>query len=218
MPTRPCPTPTATPRGPPDPDDRLDVPVTVWLSPPLPASSARRHNPPRHTARSRCRTGSWPASPTSTPPRSRAPRRGCGCGVRPPAARSPPAGPACAGIVVDLTGAVRGRHPCGRRPRHRHQRGGVRRVRVRRHRLRPARRKRGPLVRVKAAALGLAYVQHLIAVNGHADGDRIVPHPGDARPTTDTAVPTGRPVHVPVHTDLLVFRTPAPDVPSGAGR
>lgn len=77
----------------------------------------------------------------------------------------------------------------------------------------------GPLVRA-AQALGLAYVQHLIAVNGHADGDRIVPHPGDTPTPTPahTATHTGRPVHVPVHIDLLVFRTPVPDAPSGAQR
>lgn len=214
------PHPTATPE-PPDPDDRLDVPVTVWLAP-RPGSLGETPQPtPAHGAFALpnwvlARLADIYTTPLAGPQ------------ARLRLWRPPTDGPLTAprwtglgaGIVVDLTSAglladtravaVLDAAADAVAP-------GAYVFAVTAYASDSADETCGPLVRA-AAALGLAYVQHLIAVNGHADGDRIIPHPGDARPTTDTAVPTGRPVHLPVHTDLLVFQTPAPDAPSGAQR
>ncbi|MDI2130570.1 hypothetical protein [Yinghuangia seranimata] len=211
------PHPTATP-DPPEPDDRLDVPVTVWLAP-RPGHSSRTRQPA--VARDAFALPSWVL--TRLADLYTTPLAGPHAQLR--LWRPPNAGPLvpprwsglAAGIVVDLTTAGL--------PADTH---AVAVLHAAAENLTPggyvfavtaydpdgAEEVCGPLVRA-AVALGLAYVQHLIAVNGHADGDRIVPHPGDAPPTTGR---TGRPVHVPVHTDLLVFRTPLPDTPSGTGR
>ncbi|WP_436778213.1 hypothetical protein [Yinghuangia sp. YIM S09857] len=206
---------TATPE-PPEPV-RLDVPVTVWLAP-------RTHpsDPGQHATGSKA--FALPSWALARLPHIYAPAAHSGrLRLWRPTAEGPLALPrwtgSTAGIIIDLTAAP--------------QPGDPRAVAV----LHAAAAKLppgaylftvtttdpdtaedtcGPVVRA-AQALGLAYIQHLIVVNGHADGDRIIPHPGDT--PTPAVSRTGRsvpaPGHAPVHTDLLVFRAPASDAPSG---
>jgi hypothetical protein len=64
----------------------------------------------------------------------------------------------------------------------------------------------GPLVSAAHAAR-LSYLQHIVAVHAHVDGDHITsPDPGRAAAvTTDVVAQLGEAAHVRVHTDLLVF-------------
>ncbi|WTW93427.1 hypothetical protein OG216_08590 [Streptomycetaceae bacterium NBC_01309] len=214
---------TATPE-PPDPDARLDVPVTVWLAP-HPHDHSRTAQPASDAGA--FALPSWVlarlADVYATPGRALGRLR-----LWRPPTTGPLAPPrwtdATAGIVVDLTATS----PLG------DARAvavldtaaetlafGAYLFAVTAYDPDTAEETCGPIVRA-AQALGLAYVQHLIAVNGHADGDRIIPYPGDAPPPTHTTAHADRavpgPAHVPVHTDLLVFRTPGSDAPSGVGR
>ncbi|UGQ13609.1 hypothetical protein LO772_08405 [Yinghuangia sp. ASG 101] len=208
------PQPTATPE-PPDPAHRLDVPVTVWLAPRTPDTTPRQHAPDSDAFA----LPSWALSRLAGVYASGSGR----LRLWRPAADGPLALPrwadATAGIIVDLTNA-----PLPGDPR------AVAVLHTAAETLPPgawlftvtasdpdtAEETCGPVVRA-AGALGLAYIQHLIVVNGHADGDRIVPHPGNApAPVSRTRRSVPAPGHAPVHTDLLVFRAPAPDTPSGA--
>lgn len=213
------PSTTATPE-PPEPDARLDVPVTVWLAP--------RPHRPTPSAQTASDGGvfalpNWvlarlvdvyaPAAPGEAPGRLRLWRPPTDGALAPPRWTGP-----TMGIVVDLTAAG----PLGdaraaavlataaeQLP------PGAYLFAVTAYDPDTAEETCGPIVRA-AQALGLAYVQHLIAVNGHADGDRIIPHPGDAPTPAHTDGPAPQPAHAPVHTDLLVLRTPGSDAPSGA--
>jgi len=64
----------------------------------------------------------------------------------------------------------------------------------------------GPLVRAAAAA-GLGYLQHIVAMHATADGDTLVPATGDAEPAAAGARAGGA-AHLPAHTDVLVFTRP----------
>lgn len=212
------PHPTAT-GEPPEPDPGLDVPVTVWLAPRPDHRTEPRQPAAAHGAFA---LPSWVLARLAdvyvTPfggPRARLRL------WRPPTAGplAPPrwAGRA-AGIVLDLAPAAllgEARAVAVLDAAAEHLAPGAYLFAVTAYDPDNAEEPCGPLVRA-AQALGLAYVQHLIAVHGHADGDRIIPHPGDA-PDPDRAGRPG-PVHAPVHTDVLVFRTPPPDVLSGAHR
>jgi hypothetical protein len=64
----------------------------------------------------------------------------------------------------------------------------------------------GPVV-AAARAARLSYLQHIVAVHGHIDGDQITsPDPGRAaRVSRAVLARLGEAAHVRVHTDLLVF-------------
>jgi hypothetical protein len=64
----------------------------------------------------------------------------------------------------------------------------------------------GPLV-LAARAARLSYLQHIVAVHGHVDGDQITStQPGRAaRVTPEVLARLGDAAHVRVHADLLVF-------------
>jgi hypothetical protein len=64
----------------------------------------------------------------------------------------------------------------------------------------------GPLVSAAHAAR-LSYLQHIVAVHAHVDGDQITsPNPGrTALVSLEVLARLGDSAHVRVHTDLLVF-------------
>jgi hypothetical protein len=64
----------------------------------------------------------------------------------------------------------------------------------------------GPLVSAAHAAR-LSYLQHIVAVHGHLDGDQITsPDPGQAASASrEVLARLGDAAHMRVHTDLLVF-------------
>jgi hypothetical protein len=64
----------------------------------------------------------------------------------------------------------------------------------------------GPLVRAAAAA-GLCYLQHIVAVHAATDGEDIVPAPTQAELAAARAR-VGGAAHLRAHTDVLVFTRP----------
>ena len=56
---------------------------------------------------------------------------------------------------------------------------------------------------------GLGYLQHIIAILARLDGDHLVPAPTpDQHTQVRTARAAGLPVHLPAHSDLLIFQRP----------
>jgi hypothetical protein len=74
----------------------------------------------------------------------------------------------------------------------------------------------GPVVRAAAAA-GLCYLQHIVAMHAAADGENIVPAPAEAELAAARARVRGA-AHLPAHTDVLVFARPGFAVGSGKPR
>jgi hypothetical protein len=60
-----------------------------------------------------------------------------------------------------------------------------------------------------ATAAGLGYLQHVIAITARLEGDRLVPAPSPEQiARTRAAHAAGLGVHLPAHTDVLIFTRP----------